>query len=449
VTRIQAVIGIVALVAVATACKKDEKPADKPPQPAANKPTEPVKPPDADKPPMKTASMFVKHDVADYDKWKAAFDKHLDARKAIGVMWHSVSRHVDNDKTAILHFVGTDLAKMQAFAGSDDLKKVMKEAGVTGPPEIWFANDVEIKSPEGKLPDGTVSVIVKHEVEDYDKWKAAFDKHEAARKEGSAVGHSVSRDADNPNIVYVHAMATDAAKIKAMMGSEDMKKTMAEAGVKGEPTIWMANDAEVWFGGGTGSLIVKHKVKDYDAWKKVYDSVDEARKSSGVVWASVGRMLDDDTVVVVHHIGSDMAKLTAFASSPELKEAMKKAGVEGEPTIWMANDVEIKSPEKPVEGDVWDVYVKHDVADFDVWKTKFDEHAKVRADAGFIAGSVHRHADNPNTVIVHAMTADLGKSKAFFESDDLKKIMKEAGVTGPPEIWMAKSVEVTSAKKTM
>jgi hypothetical protein len=30
-----------------------------------------------------------------------------------------------------------------AFANSEDLKSAMMEAGVAGPPEIWFSEDIE------------------------------------------------------------------------------------------------------------------------------------------------------------------------------------------------------------------------------------------------------------------------------------------------------------------
>jgi len=43
----------------------------------------------------------------------------------------------------IIAFRVTDLTRARAFAESDDLREIMQKAGVEGPPEIWFTEDVE------------------------------------------------------------------------------------------------------------------------------------------------------------------------------------------------------------------------------------------------------------------------------------------------------------------
>ena len=47
---------------------------------------------------------------------------------------------------------------------------------------------------------------------------------------------------------------------------------------------------------------VLHRVADYDAWRKVYDSVADMQNDGGVTQQSVHRMADDpDNVLVIHH----------------------------------------------------------------------------------------------------------------------------------------------------
>lgn len=79
--------------------------------------------------------------------------------------------------------------------------------------------------------------------------------------------------------------------------------------------------------------LVLHRVADYDAWRKVYESVADMQKDGGVTQQSVHRMADDpDNVLVIHHFDTvDTAK--AFFASPDLKDAMQRAGVQGEPRI--------------------------------------------------------------------------------------------------------------------
>ena len=92
------------------------------------------------------ASMFIKHRVADFDAWKPAFDEHEATRRETSVTGHSVHRDVDDPNVVIIAFRVADLARARAFAESDDLRDIMQKAGVEGPPEITFAEDVEEKT---------------------------------------------------------------------------------------------------------------------------------------------------------------------------------------------------------------------------------------------------------------------------------------------------------------
>lgn len=88
------------------------------------------------------ATMIVTHRVQSFDSWKNAYEAHASARKAAGFTSASVHRdHADpNLVTIVLRNPSLDAAK--TFAGSPDLKAAMKNAGVEGPPEIRFLNDV-------------------------------------------------------------------------------------------------------------------------------------------------------------------------------------------------------------------------------------------------------------------------------------------------------------------
>ncbi len=91
------------------------------------------------------ASMFIKHRVADYAKWKTVFDEHEAVRREYGTTAHSLHRDADDPNVIIIAFRVSDLNRAKEFAGSDELRSAMERAGVQGPPEIWFAEDVEEK----------------------------------------------------------------------------------------------------------------------------------------------------------------------------------------------------------------------------------------------------------------------------------------------------------------
>ncbi|MHC5011607.1 MAG: cyclase [Planctomycetota bacterium] len=82
--------------------------------------------------------MFVRHPVADFAKWKEAYDAFDQERRDMGVTGDAVFQAADdpNDVTAWHDFESLEAA--QAFASSDRLREAMSGAGVTGAPAIWF-----------------------------------------------------------------------------------------------------------------------------------------------------------------------------------------------------------------------------------------------------------------------------------------------------------------------
>jgi heme-degrading monooxygenase HmoA len=78
-------------------------------------------------------------------------------------------------------------------------------------------------------------------------------------------------------------------------------------------------------------LVILHRVGDYDAWRQVYDSVSGMQKSGGVTHESVHRMVDDPNNVLVLHYFDSVETARAFTTLPELREAMQRANVQGEP----------------------------------------------------------------------------------------------------------------------
>jgi heme-degrading monooxygenase HmoA len=82
--------------------------------------------------------MLVRHKVADFAKWKAAYDAHGSARQNAGLKEEHLLRNVDEPNEVILLFSAEDLEKAKAFSASDDLRQAMQKAGVTDKPDVYF-----------------------------------------------------------------------------------------------------------------------------------------------------------------------------------------------------------------------------------------------------------------------------------------------------------------------
>jgi len=84
------------------------------------------------------------------------------------------------------------------------------------------------------------------------------------------------------------------------------------------------------------TLLVRHEVEDYAAWRSVYESVDGLRKQHGCTEAEVLVDPADKQDVHVLHRFPTVEQAQAFAGSTELREAMGRAGVKGAPRIEIA-----------------------------------------------------------------------------------------------------------------
>jgi hypothetical protein len=90
----------------------------------------------------------------------------------------------------------------------------------------------------------------------------------------------------------------------------------------------------------TNRLMVTHKAKDWDAWKKEFDDHKQARMDAGLIDRGLGHDIDDSHNVSIVFAVTDMQKAKAFIQSKDLKDKMDKAGVEGKPTFLFYNIVQ-------------------------------------------------------------------------------------------------------------
>lgn len=84
------------------------------------------------------------------------------------------------------------------------------------------------------------------------------------------------------------------------------------------------------------TLLVRHQVEDYAAWRSVYDGLDGLRKEHGCTEDEV--MVDSankQDVIIIHRFPT-LVQAQSFAGSNELREGMSQAGVKGAPRIEFA-----------------------------------------------------------------------------------------------------------------
>ena len=73
--------------------------------------------------------------------------------------------------------------------------------------------------------------------------------------------------------------------------------------------------------------LVRHRVGDFDAWRKVYDGFAPIQAEHGVRAHQVLRSIEDPNDVTVEHTSDSAEAAKTFFAMPELKTAMSEAGV--------------------------------------------------------------------------------------------------------------------------
>jgi quinol monooxygenase YgiN len=87
-------------------------------------------------------------------------------------------------------------------------------------------------------------------------------------------------------------------------------------------------------------VVVTHHVADFEAWQPVFKEHEEVRRQHGGTGHLLYRSVDDPGRVVIVNEFRDEAGARAFVSDPSLPAAMKRAGVDGAPDIYICNEIE-------------------------------------------------------------------------------------------------------------
>lgn len=85
--------------------------------------------------------VLFRHKVADYPKWRRAFDAHRRARKSGGSKGGRLFRSAVKPKEVFILLRWSDLRRVKKFTKSAALRKAMKAAGVRGKPDVFFLQE--------------------------------------------------------------------------------------------------------------------------------------------------------------------------------------------------------------------------------------------------------------------------------------------------------------------
>jgi len=80
-------------------------------------------------------------------------------------------------------------------------------------------------------------LLIRHQVQDFDKWKPAYDSHQQARAAAGLKELHLWHNLDAPNEIVLLFEVSDVKQARAFAESKDLKERMAAAGVINTPEI--------------------------------------------------------------------------------------------------------------------------------------------------------------------------------------------------------------------
>ena len=175
-------------------------------------------------------------------------------------------------------------------------------------------------------------VIIWQKVADFAKWKPIYDGHDTARLSHGLHNYIIGRDVNDSNTVLVALKADDIAKAKAFAKDPGLKAAMQKGGVTGAPTILFNTIVYQDNAKNMSDLrsMTNFTVKDWDAWKKGFESHRQTRTDNGLTDRAYGYDADDNHKVTVVVGVNDTAKANAYWKSDLLKQQRTESGVVGE-----------------------------------------------------------------------------------------------------------------------
>ncbi len=89
-----------------------------------------------------------------------------------------------------------------------------------------------------------VNVLIRHKIENYEVWKAAFDDYAQTRKARGEKSYQIFRPLDNPNNLVILQSWENESAAQAFLESAELKNKMQEAGVLEAPEIYIMNKVD-------------------------------------------------------------------------------------------------------------------------------------------------------------------------------------------------------------
>jgi quinol monooxygenase YgiN len=86
-------------------------------------------------------------------------------------------------------------------------------------------------------------LFIRHPVSDYTTWREQYDGFDDERRSMGVLAHAVYRSVDDPNDITVWHDFESREEAESFASSARLREVMGEAGVVGQPNVWLVTEA--------------------------------------------------------------------------------------------------------------------------------------------------------------------------------------------------------------
>lgn len=174
-------------------------------------------------------AVAVTHSVKDYHSWLKVYTDVSDPDSRLSVF----ASPDDPNLITVFQLTKSYTDAKNSFS-SESFKNELLAEGVISEPVLSY---YDIKYRASDKTEKVYRLGVNHAVANYEKWKKEFDLDEPIRMEAGLELRAISTNADDPLMVNVMFATDNIDKAKSLINSDELKKRMAEGGVKSEPVF--------------------------------------------------------------------------------------------------------------------------------------------------------------------------------------------------------------------
>jgi len=178
------------------------------------------------------ASVFVVHEMSDFDAFQKFFEEGAPEREKAGVKGYLLSRL--DDGRVVIHFFADELRVVDEALKSPKLQEYLGRKGAPEASLVWITRDVYVTVPAAPPTGETYSLYLKLKVGDFAALERGFAARAPVFAEQGVIGRGLHQSTTSEEIAILHFMGTARDKLEALLKRKEFVELLSQAKSQGE-----------------------------------------------------------------------------------------------------------------------------------------------------------------------------------------------------------------------